>query len=72
MPRRNLVLYALLILAAVTIPALFGQTSLTQAGLFESPVPGRSYMPIVLNDAFSSPLPTPTTYLYLPLVTRGG
>jgi hypothetical protein len=70
MTRRNWTLYTVLIVAALIVPVLFGLTPSTQAGLFQSPL-SRNYLPLVANDLFASPLPTPTAYhLYLPLVVR--
>ena len=68
MLRRNVALYLLLVLAAVTVPVLFGRTPLTQADLFDSPISRYDYLPIVQYNYFLSPMPIPSTSLYLPLV----
>ena len=70
MQRRNLARHTLWILAVLTLPILFGLTSRTQAGLFDSPIPIYAHLPIIQDGPFDSPLPTPITHLYLPLVVR--
>jgi hypothetical protein len=67
--RKKLALYGLLVVAALIIPILFGVAPSTQAGLFQSPP--RNYLPMIANNFFGSPLPTPAPQLlYLPLVLR--